>query len=161
MDASLCRDHLERILTDEAAALERLESLLDREHKIIVDQDLDALERSGAERQTCVGDLLRIEDERRSLCRQLGKKADASGLNEVVLWCDPRSTLQLYLDECAVRAIRCRAANDRNGMLVASRLKRVEGLLNAITGREQAHTYGNKQFAQSPAASGRVIRSQA
>ena len=161
MDPTVYREHLERLLTDEAGILSRLESILEREHGVIVAQDIDALERTGAERQKCVGELMRIEDERRGLCRMLGKSSDAAGLEQIIKWCDPKTTLRPHLDECAARATRCRDANDRNGMLVATRLKRVEGMLNVITGKTaQTVTYG-KQNAYAAAATGRMIQREA
>jgi flagellar biosynthesis/type III secretory pathway chaperone len=161
MDASLCYEHLDRLLGEEADALQHLESLLDREHDVILGNDPDALERTGVERQHYMGTLVRIEEERRSLCRMLGKPTDVKGLEQLIQWCDPSRSLLARLDDCASRAGRCRQANDRNGMLVASRLKHVEGMLNAITGRsQQPISYGQKNaYANTP--TGRMVQSQA
>jgi flagellar biosynthesis/type III secretory pathway chaperone len=161
MDASLCHEHLDRLLGEEADALQHLENLLDREHDVILGNDPDALERTGVERQHYMGTLVRIEEERRSLCRMLGKPTDVKGLEQLIKWCDPSHSLLARLDDCAARAGRCRQANDRNGMLVASRLKHVEGMLNAITGRsQQPISYGQKN-AYANAPTGRMIQSQA
>jgi hypothetical protein len=50
MEATLCREHLDRLLGEEAEALAHLENLLDREHDVILGRDADALERTGRER---------------------------------------------------------------------------------------------------------------
>jgi flagellar biosynthesis/type III secretory pathway chaperone len=158
VDASACREHIEQLLTQETNQLARLETLLDREHELILANDIEELDRAGDLRQTCVGELARIEDERRSLCRMHNLPADAMGLERLMKWCDPKSSLQRLWSECASRATTCRASNDRNGALVAARLKRVEGLLDVLTGRaNQPKVYGRQGGYQSSGPSPRVL----
>ena len=135
MDPSACRELLEKLLAEEVAALTRLEGLLDKEHEFLVANDIEQLERAGDARQACVSVLVRVEDERRSLCRMMNVPADPAGLEKLLSWCDPSRALKSRWAACADRAARCRNLNDRNGALVSSRLKRVEGLLDVITGR--------------------------
>ena len=145
MDSSACRELLERLLAEEVAALTRLEALLDKEHEFLVANDIEALERAGVDRQVCVGILVRVEDERRSLCRMMNVPADPAGLEKLITWCDSSRTLKTRWSACADRATRCRNLNDRNGALVTSRLKRVEGMLDVITGRaSQPKVYGRQ-----------------
>ena len=77
MDPGVCREHLEKLLAEETAALAQLETLLDREHELLIANDVDGLDRAGETRQLLVGTLVRAEDERRSLCRM--SKAEKSG----------------------------------------------------------------------------------
>jgi flagellar biosynthesis/type III secretory pathway chaperone len=161
MDANLCREQLQRMLGDENALLAKLETLLDEEHGSITGEDIDALEQAGQTRQSCMSDLVRLEDERRSLCRMLGRKPDVSGLEDLLKWCDPRGSLQAQWKECAERATRCRSLNDRNGIIVTARLKRVQGLLNIVTGRTQAPTTYGRQGAYATTPVGRMIRGEA
>lgn len=145
MDPSACRELLEKLLAEEVAALTRLEGLLDKEHGFLVANDIEELERAGDARQACVGILVRVEDERRSLCRMMNVPADPAGLEKLLTWCDPSRVLKTRWAACADRAARCRSLNDRNGALVTSRLKRVEGMLDVITGRaNQPKVYGRK-----------------
>ena len=145
MDARQCRDQLAKLVAEEVAALVQLEALLDREHELLLANDIEEFERAGEQRQVCVTTLLRIEDERRSLCRMLNAPADMHGLERLLTWCDPERSLQARWAECAERATRCRNHNDRNGALVSARLKRVEGLLATLTGRaNQPKTYGKQ-----------------
>jgi flagellar biosynthesis protein FlgN len=145
MDANVCHEHLAKLLTEEVGALAQLEELLDREHALLLDNNIDELDRAGELRQACVTALIRIEDERRNLCRMLNVPADMHGLQRLLSWCDPTSGLRLRWAECAERAARCRNANERNGALVSARLKRVEGLLDTLTGRaNQPKTYGRQ-----------------
>jgi flagellar biosynthesis protein FlgN len=161
LDADLCREHLGRLMGEETRLLSELETLLDSEYGYLTDNDIDGLERAGTARQACMGELLRIEDERRSLCRMSGKSADVQGLEQLLKWCDPQGMLRGHWGKCAEHATRCRERNDRNGMVVAARLKRVEGMLNIITGRgQQPATYGPKN-AYATGNVGRMVSSEA
>jgi flagellar biosynthesis/type III secretory pathway chaperone len=154
LDVTVCREHLEKLLGEEAALLEQLQSVLEQEHELLVANDVAGLERAGETRQACVGQLLRIEDERRSLCRMMNLPADVTGLERLLAWCDASGSLKKRWAECAERAGRCREANDRNGALVTARLKKVEGMLDLLTGRaREAKTYG-KQGTFQPATPG-------
>ncbi len=145
MDAALCREQLDQLLTQEASALSLLQTLLDREHESLAASDIDALERAGAARQACVGDLLRIEDERQSLCRLMNYSADAQGIDKLLTWCDTSQQLRRRWNKTLELATTCRRLNNRNGVVVAAKLKRVEGLLAVVTGRnKKGAVYGRK-----------------
>ncbi|MFL6619443.1 MAG: flagella synthesis protein FlgN [Povalibacter sp.] len=158
MDPRVCREHLEKLLVEEASTLARLEELLDKEHEYLESNNVEELERAGDARQTCIMALVAIEDERRSLCRMMNVSADAIGLDKLLNWCDPSRELKTRWAACANRASRCRTLNDRNGALVAARLKRVEGMLDVITGRaNQPKVYGSKGGYDTPGRSDRVL----
>jgi flagellar biosynthesis/type III secretory pathway chaperone len=157
VDPSVCREHLAKLIDEEVNALTRLEGLLDQEHEHLLANDVEALERTGEARQACIGELVRVDDDRRTLCRMLNLPADRFGLDRMLKWCDPEATLQSRIAECAERAGRCRGLNDRNGALVTARLKRVEGLLDVVTGRQgQPKVYG-KQGGYEPVRSAGVL----
>jgi flagellar biosynthesis protein FlgN len=160
VDPGVCREHLQKLLAEESNSLSQLESILDREHALLLANDVDGLDSAGESRQACVGALLRIEDERRSLCRMMNVPADVQGLERLLRWCDPSNTLQRRLVDCAERAAHCRALNDRNGALVTARLKKVEGMLDVLTGRaNQPKVYGRQGMFQQPRANARVLAS--
>lgn len=145
MDPSVCREHLSKLISEETKALTRLEDLLDQEHTHLLANDIEALDRAGDERQVCITDLVRVDEDRRTLCRMLNMPADKTGLERMLKWCDPSRTLQTRITDCAERAGRCRDLNDRNGALVNTRLKKVEGLLEVVTGRSaQPKVYGRQ-----------------
>lgn len=162
MDASLCREHLDQLLTEEAATLERLEALLEKEHGFIAANDVEALDSTGAERQACVAALMRIDDERQALCRASGMSNDRVGLKKLVAWCDREGSLQARWLNCTNKIRHCRSLNDRNGALVSSRLKRVEGLLDLLNGgaAKESRVYTARGNAYASAA-GRVFNVQA
>ncbi len=145
IDPALCRDSIARLLSDEAQWLVLLEQQLTREHKLITDDDVDGLQEAGVARQSCVSKLVRIEDERLSICRQLGQSADVVGLQAILGWCDPQGSLQPALQNTTQLATRCREQNTRNGMLVSARLQRISGvvsLLNSNADAPRTNVYG-------------------
>ena len=163
MDANLTREHMARLLAEENTALADFESLLDREHAALKSRDIDALEALADSRQDSVTRMLKLEDERRSMCGMHGYDTDLTGLAKLIAWCDPRRTLAAAYDECAVRARRCRDLNDRNGILVGAQIKRVEGLLGAITGASREPQAYGPRGVQNPyaATAGRVLSAEA
>ena len=163
MDATLTRDTLGRLLAEENAALSEFEILLDREHGALASRDVDALESLADTRQANIIRLLKIEEERRSVCGMLGYDTDLQGLARLIAWCDPGRTLARPYDECATRARKCRDLNDRNGVLVGAQIKRVEGMLGALTGASaEPRAYGPRGHSNPySTASGTVISAEA
>ena len=161
MDASLTRDHLSRLLAEENAALAEFETLLTREHGALKSRDIGALEALADARQASVTRMLKLEDERRSLCSMLGYGTDLAALANLLAWCDPRRSLSAAYEECSARARRCRDLNDRNGILVGAQMKRVEGMLGAITGVPAQRSYGPRPVAAYGAGTGQVISAEA
>jgi len=163
VDAALTRDTLHRLLVEENGALAEFERLLDEEHGALRSRNIDALEQLAESRQASVVRLLKIEDERRSLCSMLGFESDLQGLSKLIAWCDPARSLAKPYEECATRAKNCRTLNDRNGILVGAQIKRVEGLLGAMTGSSnEPRSYGPRgQSNPYGAASGKVISAEA
>ncbi len=156
-DRDVCREHLAEVLAEEAGLLGELRVLLEREYEVLGTKDAIAVEKTVLARQERMGALARVEEHRRSLCSLHGYSADHAGLEGLMVWCDPQGTLVSRLRECAKRAADCRDLNDRNGTLVAAKLKRVEGLLGALTGRgSSADTY-NANGSSAPTRPGRVL----
>jgi flagellar biosynthesis/type III secretory pathway chaperone len=158
VDPSVCKEHLSKLISEETQALTRLEGLLDKEHEHLLANDIDALDRTGDERQACIGDLVRVDDDRRMLCRMLNMPADKTGLERMLQWCDPAASLQSRIADCAERAGRCRSLNERNGALVTARLKRVEGMIDVVTGRaNQPKVYGRQGGYEAAARTATVL----
>jgi flagellar biosynthesis protein FlgN len=158
VDRGVCRDHLATLFREESELLAQLEELLTRESRVLETSDIQSLEATTRARQERMGALARIEEQRRSLCALHGYSADRAGLEGLMAWCDGEGKLLSRLRECAERAVRCRDLNDRNGIVVATRLKRVEGMLDALTGRPtRSDTYGPKGYTASNGRPGRVL----
>ena len=130
LDHTQCREQLATLMAEVNARLAALETLLTQEYELLQARDAEGLEKSGTARQQCVGHILRIEDERRSLCRAAGHSEDPSGLHSLLVWCDPTGQLRPAMQEYLERTQRCREHNDRNGLLVNGRLQ------------QEARTYG-------------------
>lgn len=132
MEPDACRAHLANLLADEAALLAQLGKQLAHEHDLLTRNDIDGLDAAGNARQGTVAAMLRVEEDRRSLCRMLGHPADAAGVAAMLRWCDPAGSLAAAQSEVTERAVQCRAQNDRNGALVSARLARVSGMLGML-----------------------------
>ena len=157
MDPALCREHLAELLGEEIVLLTELQDLLEEERGLIGTGEPEALQRTTAARQERLGALARIEEQRRSLCSLHGESPDRTGLERLSRWCDPAGVLTPRLSECLGRAVRCRDLNDRNGLMVAARMKRVAEVLQTLTGRvARAATYGPRGYTGS-ARTGRVL----
>ena len=161
MEQAQCREKLGRLISEEATGLNELATLLDREHGFLEANDVVSLEGATRERQRCVARIFRVDEERRALCRDMGRPLDLKGLEDLIRWCDPKGTLAGRWTECSDAAGRCRKLNDRNGALVAARLKHVQARLGTlIESRRETVTYGPRG-AYSQTSSGRVVATEA
>ncbi len=144
MDMKQCRDVLSRLIDEESRTLADLVALLEREHELLVaNRSAEALEDACEARQICMGTLLRVQDERRGMLRLLGLSEAPAALDELLTRCDPAGELKSRWAATLNSARRCRELNDRNGALVNARMRRVEGLLNVLTGeRSTPNLYG-------------------
>ena len=144
MEMKDCRDVLSRLIDEEGRTLVDLVALLEREHELLVaNRSAEALEDACEARQICMGTLLRVQDERRGLLRLLGLPDAPAALDDLLARCDPSGELKARWAGTLNSARRCRELNDRNGALVNARMRRVEGLLNVLTGeRSTPNLYG-------------------
>jgi flagellar biosynthesis/type III secretory pathway chaperone len=161
MDQATCRERLGRLMSDENSALNELSTLLDREHGYLEANDVTSLEGVARERQRCVARIFRADEERRTLCNDMGYPPDLQGLEQLIRWCDPQGTLAGGWVKCSAAATKCRQLNDRNGALVAARLTHVQARLGTlIESRRETVTYGPKGGYSQP-SSGRVVTTEA
>lgn len=143
-ESALLAAHMGALLDQEAALLARLEALLAEEAETLRGDDFERLERVGQERHGCVGSLMAIDAERRSACRMLGLGEDGPSFESLLDRVDQAGTLKRRWHAGLQVAARCRDRNERNGAVVAARMRRVEALLMAVRGgRDQvAPVYG-------------------
>ena len=105
MDPALTRDQFSRLLEEEARTLADLEALLGREHEILVrNESAAALEEACDARQLRIGELLRIQEERRGLLRMLGQSPDNAGIDAVLRVCDSSGSFRSRWQQCASAA---------------------------------------------------------
>jgi flagellar biosynthesis protein FlgN len=157
MDPQACLSRFARLLTDESALLAQLAQQLQREHEHLAANDVEALDQASRARQQTLAKLLKLEDERRELCRAHGRTADKSGVAALQAWCDPQGSLASAQFDCATLAGLCRAQNNRNGALVNARLNRVSGMLDKLADNPAGRTY-DQRFARTAAVpAGRMV----
>lgn len=138
VEPGLVREQLAALIDSEHRTLADLERLLHQEHEQLVRNDsAEALEAACNARQTRMGELLRVQDERRELLRMLGQRPDHIGLDTVLRDCGGDNQLRVRWQSCGETAQRCRELNDRNSALVNARMKRVEGMLELLTGQQR------------------------
>jgi flagellar biosynthesis/type III secretory pathway chaperone len=143
MDPQTCREQMSRLIGEETAALGDLAVLLEREYTHLTASDVESLTAAMRERHLCVARILKVDDERRGLCRTLGRPHDLKGLEALLTWCDPQATLASAWAGCTAAAVKCRGLNDRNGALAGARLQNVQARLGMlIDGRRETVTYG-------------------
>jgi len=158
MEPSVCRQKVGQLISEEADALTELITFLEREHEQLRASDVMALEAAIREHQRSVARVIRADQARTSLCRELGYGADARGLEHVMQWCDPERTLAPHWARCTAIAAQCRTLNDRNGALVGARLRHVQArLATLIQRRGETVSYGPRG-AYAFATSGQVIK---
>lgn len=141
-DSTHCRVLLATLMAEENAQLAALEALLLQEYELLQARNAEGLEQAGAARQQCVGQILRIEEERRTLGRDAGHGDGPSALQALLAWCDPTGLLRPAMLEYRERTARCRDQNDRNGILVNSRLQQ-DGRTYG-PGTDASRCYGRK-----------------
>jgi flagellar biosynthesis/type III secretory pathway chaperone len=143
MDQQTCRATFGRLIQEETSALGELAVLLEREFTYLKDSEVAALSAAMRERQQCVLRILKVDDERRELCRTLGRPFDLKGIQALIAWCDPQGTLVSAWAGCTAAATRCRSLNDRNSAMAGARLQHVQARLGMlIEGRRETVTYG-------------------
>lgn len=160
MDPAVSREHIAALLHAEERQLGTLHQLLQNEFEALKANDLDALDERGSARSQAMGALLRIQDERRSLLTAMQYADSNEGLEKMLRWCDPGKTLLDHWRRCADLATECRELNERNGLLVNARLRRVEGMLEVLTARPPASTY-SRDAALTGNAAGRLLTIEA
>jgi flagellar biosynthesis protein FlgN len=141
-DHTQCREQLATLMAGVNALLAELESLLAQEYDLLQSRNAEGLEKAGAARQQCLGHIMRIEDERRELCRATGRSDDTAGLQSLLAWCDPTGLLMPAMQEYRERTQRCRDQNDRNGFLVNGRLQQEANTYGP--GSDEGGAYGGK-----------------
>jgi flagellar biosynthesis/type III secretory pathway chaperone len=159
MDPQSCRDQMSRLIQEETSALAQLAVLLDHEYTHMSANDVEALGEAMRERHRSVGQILKVDDERRALCKALGRPHDLKGLEALLRWCDPKGTLASAWADCTAAAIKCRSLNDRNGALAGARLQNVQARLGVlIDGRRETVTYGPRGTCSVAAGRSGLLR---
>lgn len=163
VDQVAAHAELARWLTEERQLLGDLERLLRKEREALqTGSSPEQLEQACEIRQQCMSSLLRLQEERNSWLSQIGFSGDAAGMLQLIRACDTQGDLPPRWAECAALAKRCRELNQQNGALVASRMRRVQGVLDILMGHAaDANATYSRSLQNSARAPGRVLRLEA
>src|SRR5262245_51270113 len=93
MEPQACLTQLANKLADQTSLLSQLARQLQHEHELLAGNDVEGLEQAANARQSSIAALARLDQDRRSLCRLLGRAQDQAGLAALLKWCDPAATL--------------------------------------------------------------------
>jgi len=138
------RQHLARVLDDEARQLAELEQLLIRETVVVNGDDAAAIERIGDVRRSCLDRLTKLDAERQAPGRMLSFGSGREGFGRVLEWCDSGQTLRQRWEQNLQLARRCKDLNDRNGAVVALKLSQVRQALATLRGGGTQPVYGRQ-----------------
>ena len=138
------RQHLERVLNDEARHLAELERLLIRETVVVNGDDAAAIERIGDVRRSCLDKLTRLDAERLAPGRMLAFGDGREGFGKLLAWCDSGDALRTRWEQNLLIARRCKDLNDRNGAVVALKLSQVRQALAQLRGGGSVPVYGRQ-----------------
>ncbi len=153
---------LARLLEEEISILTELSQLLEREHSIIATrQPVDVLDQACQLRQLRMGALLNLEEERRSLLRAANLPDTHQGIDQLLTNLSEGPRLRQRWKKALELASRCRDLNDRNGALVAARLRRVEGMLEVMTGDVGSPRVYGPRGALTADRNGRMLTAEA
>lgn len=148
------RSELSTLFATELPALERLQSLLEREHQALVDMDFGAISDTSIEKGEALAALAPMERARSEILRRAGVTENADGLQRLLDRCaDER--LQGLSDRIVSITATCQSLNLRNGVQIKKSQRFVGGALDCLIGGEQGGYYS----AQGAKASGREGRS--
>ena len=145
MDQAACRETFARLIGEETHALDELATSLEHEHDHLKANATEELKVAIRQRQGCVTRILKVDEERRALCRSCGRSNDLAGLEQLLLWCDPEGTLVPEWRRCTEAAARAQQLNARNGALVGARLTQVREQLGVLLDSHRSmNTYGRR-----------------
>jgi flagellar biosynthesis/type III secretory pathway chaperone len=138
------RQHIDRILGEEAVLLAELEQVLTREAVAVRGDDAAAIENIGGARHQCIDSLMRLDGERASACRMLSLGTGPEAIDRLLSWCDPDQSLRRRWQSNLAITRRCKELNDRNGAIVTLKLEHVRQRLAAMRGSTAGPVYGRQ-----------------
>lgn len=127
---------LKALLTREAEATRRLHLALQAESEALQVRDVEALERTTAEKQALVGELERYAVERGQLLVASGLAADSTGFEQLVTGRGDADTQALW-EQLRSELQACQELNLRNGQLLEGGRRFANDALSLLLGSER------------------------
>lgn len=140
MDWQACRKTLSDLIDQELALANELAIALAGEQDALRQSDPVALDAATLNKQSCVANLARLDNERQAVCQSFGApapgKANGDGLEDLLRRADPEGALTQRWRTLLTRLESCREANEKNGVVLRLQKRRVTealGILQGIT----------------------------
>ncbi|MFO1406027.1 MAG: flagellar protein FlgN [Steroidobacteraceae bacterium] len=149
MDRAGWLSAFEQVIGEQIAAARALAGRLEDEARVLLERDLDGLDRVTAAKQACIDALERVETERRALVATVTGGSRAEGLEALLGRCDPSGRAIEGWRELAGLIEACRVRNAHNGRLVALRRSQVLRSLRMLRGQSAGGTYQRSGATES------------
>ncbi|MDQ5908332.1 MAG: flagellar biosynthesis protein FlgN [Pseudomonadota bacterium] len=149
---------LDKLLREELAGIEALQTLLQQEYHALRSRDVASLERLAREKQASADQLRGLDSARTAYVQQQGFAADRHGLQACVNaapTCQEQAILQKLLAELESAAEQARNQNEINGAVIAASRGHIEQMLAIVSGRDSLEfLYGHDSRKVYNAGSG-------
>ncbi len=160
MNASRFPTEMLSVLEKSGATALRLCQCLAEEQMALGGSDADLLAQVTATKTALLGELEVIEQQRRTLCRQLGSGDDRAAMESLMARLEaPNGSLHRQWQALSDTLRECQQANQANGLIVSAMQRRVRQTLGLLRGTDPDNaTYGPGGAAQYSATARAIAR---
>lgn len=134
VSADQCNVELLQILDNSLSIATSLEDLLHDERSALESQNSSELMGIITNKEQYVRGLATLESERQALCKTCGFESNASGMQDVLNWCDGSSVVTPVWNSLLQTAKQCEALNNCNGAIGRIRYEHVMSALAVLNG---------------------------
>lgn len=142
---------LPQLLQLEQQYAAQLLALIEREHELLSNGDIDPLPPLTEQKGRAVTALQQTSQRREQLLVQNGFSADFDGLGKALATSNSSGELTALANKLRETAVNCQKLNNLNGRLVSRRHAQSRTALNILQGRSNVDTYTQQGLANTPA----------
>jgi len=157
-----CLAALMQLLDEQIAAATSMLDSLHTERQALTARTVETLDASSARKEALLVRIDELEQERRMLCGATGAGNGSQSMERLIATQAPeaRATLEAKWRRVAELTVRCRDANETNGMIAQIRQRQILQLLGLMrTGGNAGATYGRTGAAAAASDSSRPLAS--
>lgn len=131
------------VLSPTVEAARRLKGALEDERSALENEDTSALAAAGSRKRVHIGELERLEGQRRQMLARFRYENDLKSMRSFIESCDDRGVLSARWRELIDLLEQCRHLNTVNGTVVQARRHQVSEALSIVRGGDnEAEVYG-------------------
>ena len=152
-DAPSARHRMTELLGDSVYQALGLMETLDEERNALEHQDVAALLAIVEQKETCVRELRRLDEQRSQLCANAGFPAGPEQMDSMLGWCDVDGEVTSAWAHLMEIATECNSRNLTNGSIIRGRKQQIDtGLAVVRGGAPGADTYSRSGMEPSGAS---------